>query len=208
MIHTDGPVSHSTKRFRVAGRILALLVGSGLVLPAAAAADEKIRALGFLAGLPAAGLALPTSTTVEATIEVPVERDGSNLSLPINFTSQTKSKLSRATVKDGEFVEVRLTLQGGKLVVKKIREVKVLQINGKMRNLTGGTLNFPLSTTETVTFQLGDLQDLLLNFAVTADTETQLDAATAFDSLLVSLNVVAGQLTAVEIEQDDANEED
>ncbi|MFQ5520118.1 MAG: hypothetical protein ACE5FK_01870 [Candidatus Methylomirabilia bacterium] len=104
-------------------RLLIVLFGAGFLLPPAAASHEQVGVTGVLAALPEKGLSLPPSSTVTAEIAVPVKGDSDPISYSIDFTPRTVVHLERALVRNGQLVEVELTLQDDRLVVKEIEEV-------------------------------------------------------------------------------------
>lgn len=198
MRNIDVP-GRSHRGFRTWKLIAVALLSTWFLVPQAAAGDVEIEFTGFLKGLPDAGLTLPPSTTVTATIQVPVERDSTQVSFDIDFTPLTEVDLETVLLLNGQLVKVELVLQSGRLVVKEIDEVEFGEVSGTATNVPGDTLTLPVSSDQTVILLLGGLQELPLNFTITPRTETELPSLKNGDQVDVKLGFVAGRLIAVEV---------
>lgn len=127
------------RRFRFVRLLVAAIAAAlTLVAPINAYAQNGLSLRGWVRGLPQTGITLPRTTAIAATVDVLVERGTSVLSVPIVFpansgnirTADATAEVFQTRILNGQLLELHVLEEGGRLVVRVIRDVPSLRVTG------------------------------------------------------------------------------
>jgi hypothetical protein len=186
-------------RLRRAASMLALAALLAATMVGGAPGSDEIDAelVGFLAQLPPGGLRLPPAAIATAALEVPNEQGGPRIVFAVEFGPRTDVALRENAVRNGELVVIEGVLRPGRLRVRRIGDVDVVEFRGRAA-LPAGPLALPASADRLLDVVLDGASSLAVTFLITPRTTAP--RTSLRDGQPVTLTVVTGRSLVVDLE--------
>lgn len=186
------------RRTWLGGSVAAVVfLGGGAWTAIASGSEIDVELVGFLVGLPEAGIRLPPQDVVTARLEVPNQQGGARIVFPVEFTARTEVGLPAGRARQGQLVVLQGVLRQHRVRALRVQEVDVVEYTARM-SLPDGPLALPVAADRVVEVVLDGASRLPVGFLVTPQT---MSARTSLrDGEAVTLAVVKGLRIVVGIE--------